>query len=584
MCGIFAYSGNKQNVAELTLAGLKTLEYRGYDSWGIAIKPNGKEKLAIEKHIGKIGEATTSLPSSHLGIGHTRWATHGGVTDQNAHPHTNDKGTIAVVHNGIVENHQELRIKLKEKGYVFLSETDSEVLAHLIDSFIKFEKKSFLESVLSCFHTITGSNAIVALSTVSDEIVACRNGSPLVVGISDSEIVMASDVTAVLPYTKNVHYLNDGEAVHIYGISLELYDLRDNKKIPLQTETIEWSVENAQKGGYPHYMLKEIFEQTKTISKAVAANRDNIVKVQPTLDDAHKILLTGCGTAYHCAMLGTYFFAKSGSSAQSIPANEFEPFATTLNEKSVLIAISQSGETADTLLAVKSAKANGAKVIAIINARGSTLERIADHVLPVGTGPEISVVSTKAFTAQSTVLYALTQGIGGKTNFDDIEKSFTKWINDDLTNKVFEIARKIVDSRGIFVIGKHTQFPSALENALKIKEASYIHAEGFAAGELKHGVISLIEKGVPAIVLADDETRNDVLSSATELRSRGALIIGIAPFSAPEFDIHISTPNLGDLTYLGNVVVGQLLGYALSIGRGCDPDKPRNLAKSVTVK
>ncbi len=583
MCGIFAYSGDKQNVAELTLAGLKTLEYRGYDSWGIAIKPNGKEKLAVEKHIGKIGEATTSLPASHLGIGHTRWATHGGVTDQNAHPHTNEKGTIAVVHNGIVENHQELRMRLKEKGYVFLSETDSEVLSHLIDSFIKFEKKSFLESVLACFHTITGSNAIVAMSTISNEIVACRNGSPLVVGISDKEIVLASDVTAVLPYTKEVHYLNDGEAVHIEDKSVDLYSLSTDAKIPLKTETIEWSVENAQKNGYPHYMLKEIFEQTKTISKAIVANKDKTNEIKQMLENTPKIFLTGCGTAYHCAMLGTYFFAKNGISAQAIPANEFEPFASTLNEKSVLIAISQSGETADTLLAIKSAKANGARVIAIINARGSTLERIADHVLPVGTGPEISVVSTKAFTAQSTVLYAIAQGIE-KTNFDEIEKSFTNWINDDLTTRVFGIARTIVDSKGIFVIGKHMQFPSALENALKIKEASYIHAEGFAAGELKHGVISLIEKGVPAIVLADDGTRNDVLSSATELRSRGALIIGIAPFSAPEFDVHIPTPNLGDLTYLGNVVVGQLLGYALSVGRGCDPDKPRNLAKSVTVK
>lgn len=583
MCGIFVYSGHRDDTAKNILAGLKTLEYRGYDSWGIAIKPIDQTFLAVEKHIGKIGEATTGLPQSKIGIGHTRWATHGGVTDQNAHPHTNKDKTIAVVHNGIVENHQELRKMLREKGYEFVSETDSEVLAHLIDHLMTNEKKQFAESVFACFNMISGSNAIVAMSAKLSEIVACRNGSPLVAGLGDGEVILASDVTAIIPYTRKVHYLQDGEGVHIKNSKLSLHRTSDMLFLNFDPEMIEWSVENAQKGGYSHYMLKEIFEQKKSISHAVIVNTEIIEKVSNEISQAKKVFISGCGTAYHCSLLGSYFFAKSGISASAIPANEFDAFSKTITDNSVFIAISQSGETADTLLAVKSAKSKGAKIVAIINARGSTLERLADYHIPVNTGPEIAVVSTKAFTAQSAVLFALSN-IKNIDLFEEFEKKLTDWLNSELQEKVFNVAKKLVDSKNIFVIGKYTQFITALESALKIKEASYIHAEGFAAGELKHGVISLIEKGTPAMVLADSETKNDVLSSATEMKSRGATIIGIAPFNAPEFDVHIETPELGDMTYIGNVIVGQILGYALSVGRGCDPDKPRNLAKSVTVK
>ncbi|MFO0704313.1 MAG: glutamine--fructose-6-phosphate transaminase (isomerizing) [Patescibacteria group bacterium] len=585
MCGIFAYTGQKTNTAQNILEGLKTLEYRGYDSWGIAIKPLKTGKLEVEKHIGKIGEAHTDLPSSTFGIGHTRWATHGGVTDENAHPHTNKDKTIAVVHNGIVENHQELRKLLKTKGYQFLSETDSEVLAHLIDYIEHHEKLSFSESVMKCFGMITGSNAIVALNTESEEIVACRNGSPLVLGVGKDETLLASDVTAILPYTRQVHYLLDGEGVVIgKDRSVRLFDLSLGKESPLTLEKIEWSVENAQKGGYPHFMIKEIFEQKKTIFNAIHINSDKISLVSEAIKSADKVFLSGCGTAYHCALLGSYFLARSGVASQAVPANEFDAFAKTVKKNTVFIAISQSGETADTLLAVKAAKQKGAKIVSIINARGSTLERISDFYIPVNTGPEIAVVSTKAFTAQSAILYAIGKSLEAGKNIQKHEQILSQWLNDDLKINIFEIARKLIDSKNIFVIGKHLQFVCALESALKIKEASYIHAEGFASGELKHGVISLIEKGTPTIVLADSETKTDVLSSATEMKSRGAIIIGISPFDAPEFDIHIKTPDMEDFSFIGNVIVGQILGYALSVGRGCDPDKPRNLAKSVTVK
>lgn len=587
MCGIFAYSGNKTDVAERILTGLKTLEYRGYDSWGIATTQADAAEILVDKHIGKIGEAVTHLPPSSLGIGHTRWATHGGVTDENAHPHLNAARTIAVAHNGIIENHKELRGTLIKMGYVFTSETDSEILAHHIDMLMKNEHMDFPQAVLACFNTITGSNALVALSAKSGTIVACRNGSPLVVGINKDELILASDVTAVMPYTKMVHYLLDGEAVVMQGSTCSLYSIKDSSKLPLTTERVEWDIENAQKNGHPHYMLKEILEQQSTTTKAVQQSLESIRTFAQAAVRAQSVVLTGCGTAYHCAQLGAYFFGRQGITARAIPANEFEAFSTTVNADTLIIAISQSGETADTLIAVKKAQSRGASVLALINARGSTLERLAQAYIPVATGPEIAVVSTKAFTAQSVTLAAIAAFCDPAATIDRfiaLQRVLADWLTTDVQNQIMSVARTLIDAKDIYVIGKHIQFPAAMETALKIKEASYIHAEGFAAGELKHGVISLIEKGTPCIVLADADTQTDVLSSATELAARGGHIIGIAPFAASEFHTHIKTVEHDELTYVTNVIAGQLLGYYLSVGKGCDPDKPRNLAKSVTVK
>lgn len=589
MCGIFAYNGNKQNAAQLTLKALKLLEYRGYDSWGIAIesKVEGqKSQVIVEKHVGKIGDATTSLPDSSLAIGHTRWATHGGVTDANAHPHLNTDKTIAVVHNGIVENHLEIRKTLKDVSFV--SETDTEVISHLIDMKIK-SGMSFKNAVITSFKDLVGSNAIVVMSTQTHEIVACRDGSPLVIGVSPDESVLASDVTALLPYTKEVYFLQDREAVVLDNGKIEIIDIDSEKQKSFQLEHIDWSAETAQKNGFPHYMLKEIVEQKDTIPKALNLNDEQIQKLVPLIKDAKSIYITGCGTAYHCALISTYIFAHVGIDVKAVAANELMPFTQLFNASTVVIAISQSGETADTLIGVKAAKAKGSRIVAVVNARGSTLERISDITLSVGSGPEIAVVSTKAFTAQVATMYKLAAAChpsqSNRSEEGSISTQLESWLTTKTLDSIQGIAVGLIDSQDIYVIGKYDNFPIAMETALKVKEASYIHAEGFMAGELKHGVIALIQKGTPCIVLAsEDETKNEVLSSATELKTRGARIIGISPKNAAEYDVHIPTPDLGPLTPLANAIAGQILGYYLSVGRLCDPDKPRNLAKSVTVK
>jgi glucosamine--fructose-6-phosphate aminotransferase (isomerizing) len=331
-------------------------------------------------------------------------------------------------------------------------------------------------------------------------------------------------------------------------------------------------------------------EQKKTIALTASINEKEINHVRDFVKKGYKTIFLGCGTASHCALAGKYFFAKAGIETQAYGSYEFQPFIRTINNKTLIIAISQSGETADTLIAAKAAKKNGAKIVAVVNARGSTLERLADIVLPVGAGPEIAVVSTKAFTSQLAILYLLSKSIEnhyheGIIRIKNLKKSFSYWLNKKLTQKLINLAKSLISEEHIYLIGKHLNYPAALEFALKLKESSYLHAEAFAAGELKHGVIALIQKGTPCFVLvSEDDVKKEVLSSAAELKARDGKIIGIAPFNSQEFDENIQTPNLGDLTIFGNIIVGQLLGYYLSVGRGADPDKPRNLAKSVTVK
>ncbi len=589
MCGIVAYIGPKKTAAQIVFQGLKKLEYRGYDSWGVAVKPFKANQLRIEKRIGKIGQAKLRLPQGNLAIGHTRWATHGGVTNTNAHPHLDCQKKLAVIHNGIVENYQALRQGLKNRGHLFTSETDTEVVAHLIEE--KLKKESVEKAVFSSFKNLVGSNAIAILDLTSEKIIACRDGSPLVVGVGKDEYFLASDVTPFLPYTKKALFLNDGEAVVLSKKGVKLYDFKTGREKKYRLKIIDWQIEDAQKAGYPHFLIKEIMEQKKTIPQTAFLNEAVIKDLALEIKKKRKVFLTACGTAAYCALAAEYFFAKEGINVASYGAYEFLPFVDFCDQNSFLIAISQSGETADTLIAAKKAKAKGAKIVVLVNAVGSTLERMADYVLSVGAGPEIAVVSTKAFTSQLTTLYLLSRAITGKylsakKQIANLKSRLTRWLNKNLQQKIINLAKKLKDHQDIYLIGKHLNYPGVLEIALKIKETSYLHSEAFASGELKHGVISLIQKGTPCIVLAnlEGETRREVLSSATELKSRGAKIIGISPLNAPEFDEYIKTPDLGDLTILGNVIVGQLLGYYLAIGCGCDPDKPRNLAKSVTVK
>lgn len=586
MCGIFAYVGNRQDSSKLILEGLKTLEYRGYDSWGIAI--GQRDTIVVEKRIGKIGDAETSLPNSSIGIGHTRWATHGGVTQLNAHPHVNSAATVAVVHNGIVENYQELKSQLLNDGCVFISETDTEVIAYLIEK--NMQKNDFKSALCKTFSMLVGSNAICVLNLKTNEVGVCRDGSPIVLGIGSKEYFIGSDVTAFLPYTNRVIFLEDGQGAIIGNDGFEVFDVVSQKRLGVEPTKLDWEVEQAQKGGYPHYFIKEIMEQLTTIPKTAHLNESQLSEAVRLIGGAKKIIVTGCGTASFCALASQYLFAQQGLLIDMCSAYESAPVLSFADENTVVLAISQSGETADTLLAVKSAQKKGARIIAIINARGSTLERIADISLMVGSGPEIAVVSTKAFTAQLATLYRLA-GMCGTQKQDfgpgvvKVGEQLKEWLNEKTLNEIKDLATKLYMHEHVYFLGKDLQYPAAMECALKVKEASYIHGEAFSSGELKHGVIALIDQGTPCLVFgANDGYESEVRASAAEVRARGGYMIGVAPFAAPEFDITIKTPDLGPLTIIANVIVGQLLGYYCAIGRGADPDKPRNLAKSVTVK
>lgn len=597
MCGIYGIVNDRSgNPAQTVLDGLKKLEYRGYDSWGIAIIPTGGNEIKVEKHVGKIGDAKIHLPQGAIAFGHTRWATHGGVTDANAHPHLDCRRKIAVIHNGIVENYQELKNALVKKGHKFVSETDTEVIAHQIEETVKTlpgsenAVKSFQIAVFKTFKELNGSNAIAVLDLEDKSIICCRNGSPLVVGTGDGEYFMASDVPAFLAKTNRVHFLADGEAAVLSKKGIELFSLSTLKPVRFSPKKIDWKMEDAEKSGYPHFLLKEIVEQKKTIPKTATINKEEILASAKEVRKNKKLVIVGCGSAAYCGLAAKYFFAKSGIETQVYGAYEFLPFAKFCDSKTTVVAISQSGETADTIIAAQEARKNGAKVVALVNARGSTLERMAQAVIAVGAGPEIAVVSTKAFTAQLATLYLLAAATANKyeegvKNIKKLGETLQKWNNSMTQRSILDLAREIMNHEDMYLIGKHLNYPAALEFALKIKETSYIHAEPFAAGELKHGVITLIQNGTVCFVLAaNDEVRDEILSSAAQLKARGGMLIGITPFKSPLFDKHIETADCGDLTIFVNIMVGQFLGYFLGVGRGCDPDKPRNLAKSVTVK
>lgn len=586
MCGIVACISEKHDAGRIVFEGLKKLEYRGYDSWGIAVKKD--DAIVLEKHVGKIGAARMNLPESTIAIGHTRWATHGGVTTQNAHPHTDCAGSLVVIHNGIVENHTELKAELIEKKHVFKSETDTEIIAHLVEE--AYKSTDLKTAVFAVFSRLAGSNAIVVMDKKTETIVACRNGSPLVAGVDEGEYFLGSDVTAFLPHTSRAYFLDDMEGIVLTAQSATVYNLQSGDEKTAMFETIDWKVEDADKAGYPHYLLKEIMEQKKTILRAVKDNIGSLTELTNLIKDTPKKAFIGCGTAYYSCLLSRYYFANAGVDINAHPANEFAPFAQMYGADSVIIAISQSGETADTLIAVKAAKKRGTKIVAVVNARGSSLERLADLTIPVSAGPEIAVVSTKAFTAQTAALYAASRLFSTSSGevvaeLTDFSNQLTDWLTDKLQEKTMQIAKELIDTEHIYLIGKHENYPAALEAGLKIKETSYIHAESFAAGELKHGVITLIQSGTPCLVFGSNDTyQQETLSSAAELKSRGALIYGISLQNASEFDRHIGTFDAGALTPIVNCIVGQLLGYYLGVGRGADPDKPRNLAKSVTVK
>ena len=610
MCGIAGYAG-KRAVAPLLIESLKRLEYRGYDSAGLALNADGK--LSLEKSAGKVAEleklvnAQTGLNTlSGCGIAHTRWATHGSPTSVNAHPHTDSSGRFAVVHNGIIENYQELRRYLEKKGVKFRSQTDSEVLPHLI---AEAYEDDLLGAVAAALKQVKGTYGIAVVSPLEPgRIVTARNGSPIVIGLGDGENLIASDVAPLLPYTSKVIYLNDGD---IASVTADKIDLRNINNMPVEREIarIDWDAGSAEKGKYPHFMLKEIFEQPEAIANAIRGRLDaeagcsilNGMNLTPReLVQITRIVIAGCGSSMHAGLLGEYYFEDiAGISTSVEQAAEFRYRNPIIEPNTLVIPISQSGETADTLAAVREAVRKGAVVTALCNVVGSTIAREAGRGIYLHAGPEMSVASTKGFTTQVAVLllFALLLGRSRRlSRSEGVELVRQIEAVPDLVRSVLDqaplieqIAQRYAGVENFFYIGRGCLYPAALEGALKLKEISYIHAEGYHAAELKHGPISLLDEKHPVLALANDIPGKDkIIGNIQECRARKAPVIAIVTQGEKEVrgmtqDVIEIPPCSRFIAPLPSVVAMQLFAYYVAVARGCEVDQPRNLAKSVTA-
>lgn len=610
MCGIVGYIGDK-NCVPILIQGLKRLEYRGYDSAGIGvihqnepiiIKNKGKVSLLEEK-------VSELFLDSNIGIGHTRWATHGIPNEQNAHPHTNQDKTLFVIHNGIIENFQTLKNRLIVSGFKFESDTDTEVLAHLIDSFLK-KGFSLSKSVQMTLNEVSGTYGLAVIySKEPDKIIAARKGSPLVIGIGKGENFIASDVSAILAYTKNVIYLDDGEFAEIYRDKYLVKNISD-KKIEKEIHEINMSIDEIDKGGYPHFMLKEIMEQPESTQNSMRgrllldegeAKLGGLTDVIDRLVNSKRIMISACGTSWHAALVGEYMIEQYARIPVEVEyASEFRYRNPILSADDSILFISQSGETADTLAALREAKSKGALALGICNVVGSTIARESMSGVYIHAGPEIGVASTKAFTAQLVVLALITLLISKRKGLPSSEgKKITKALSEIpkqieqillLNDEIEKIAEEFKDAHNFLYLGRGYNFPVALEGALKLKEISYIHAEGYPAAEMKHGPIALIDEDMPVVFIAPkDSTYEKILSNIQEVRARGGRIIAVADNGDGEIDklvdYTIKIPRTIEmLTPILTSIPLQLLAYHIAVKKGLDVDQPRNLAKSVTVE
>lgn len=610
MCGIVGYIG-KQQAAPILIEGLKSLEYRGYDSSGIAIYEDGiklvKTKGRLADLEGKMGD---DVPTGHVGIGHTRWATHGEPSDLNSHPHYNEDGSIALVHNGIIENYLTLKKELQNKGYVFLSETDTEVAVHLVDFYYK-TTNNLLDAVIATVKRLHGS---YALGVISDKepntIITTRKDSPLVIGIGDGESYIASDIPAILKHTREVYLIEDHDIAVLTQDGITLMDI-DKNPISRDVFKVTWDIQAAEKNGYEHFMLKEIYEQPRVIKDVLSSrlsmneefvHLDGISLTKEDLTRINKIYIVACGTAYYSGLVGKQLIERIAR----IPvvaevASEFRYGDPILDENTLMIVISQSGETADTLAALRMAKKAGAQVIGIVNAVGSTIAREADNVLYTWAGPEIAVASTKAYTAQLCAMYLITIQISlslGKMTLETYHE-----LRDELyalSDKVQQIldkasdikalADKYLNMKNVFYIGRGLDYAISMEGALKIKEIAYLHAEPYAAGELKHGPIALIEDGSLLVgLLSQEDLFEKTVSNIKEVKARGAKVLAIALEGNEEIlmvaddVLYVPRAHWMVAPLLENIPQ-QLFAYYIAVGLGHDVDKPRNLAKSVTVE
>ena len=608
MCGIVGYIGNEQ-AAPILLDGLAKLEYRGYDSAGIAVYDGTKvATLKLKGRLKVLSELShdgATLPGT-VGIGHTRWATHGSPSDVNAHPHFNKEESIVVVHNGIIENYLKLKKKLEKKGYEFISETDTEVIAHLLDYYYKGNP---LEAITKIMHRMEGSYALgIIFKDHPEELYAVRKDSPLIVGHTENGNIIASDVPAVLKYTRDVYFIENEEIVRMTDSTMEFFTV-DEEPIEKESTRIDWDINAAEKGGFEHFMLKEMYEQPKAILDTFSPRikGDDIVIEELKMSDDEiraikKIMIVACGSANHTGMTSKYIFEGLARIPVEVDlASEFRYRNPILEEGTLVIVVSQSGETADSLAALREAQARGAKVLGIVNVVGSSIAREADNVMYTWAGPEIAVATTKAYSSQLIALYLLAMKFahargtlddaGLKEMLEDLQKlpeQVELLLNNK--NKIQKFANRYLAAKDVFFIGRGIDYAISMEGSLKLKEISYIHSEAYAAGELKHGTISLIEEGtLVAAVLTQEDLYKKMISNMEEVRTRGAFVMAVTNEGntdverVADYVIYIPETN----RYFANslaIIPLQLFGYYVSVGRGCDVDKPRNLAKSVTVE
>jgi glucosamine--fructose-6-phosphate aminotransferase (isomerizing) len=581
VCGIVGYIGRRE-AAPIIVEGLKKLEYRGYDSFGVATI-NGC--IELDKHQGRISDSSSSTVNlkGKIGIGHTRWATHGVPNDVNAHPHMDCNNRIAVVHNGIIENYAELKRQLVSRGHVFRSETDTEVVAHLIED--AYEKEEdLLSAVQKVVPRLTGSYALLVIASNEDRIIVARYASPLVLGVGDGEFFAASDMTPIIDYTERAIFLEDGDVASLTQDEIEIF--HEGKRVTRPLELIDWSGEDTKKGGFPHYMLKEIYEQPQAFYNTVRSVTAETLPV--SVKNAESVTIIACGSSYNAGLIIKYILENTCAIPVRLEfASEFKYFPPPI--RGLVIGISQSGETADTITAIKQAKAHNCTSLAITNVLASSISRTADCTLFMRAGPEISVAATKSFIAQLAVLMQITSFLRNG-EFDDILRSGHRAIEEVLLIDLSDAVRLCINAHSIFYVGRGPFYPVSLEGSLKMKEISYIHAEGYAAGELKHGPFALLSPETPVIAICmPGETYGVMISNIKEMKARGAPVIAIGEegdLELPEVaDIFIPLPVTHPLIQvLTSLIVLQLLAYYTAVSLNRDVDKPRNLAKSVTVE
>ncbi|HEY7082151.1 MAG TPA: glutamine--fructose-6-phosphate transaminase (isomerizing) [Nitrososphaeraceae archaeon] len=587
MCSIIGYKGN-QYAAPVLIDSLKKMEYRGYDSVGISTIDDGT--MLVRKGVGKVAEVNKHLQLNGMpgktGIGHTRWATHGRVNDVNAHPHTDCSGSIAVVHNGIIENYEVLKKELIQKGHSFKSDTDSEVIAHLIEEHHSSNQNVKSAMIETC-KRLKGTFAFVSVFE-NGALSGARFDEPLIIGVDKNGCFISSDVLGFLKYTDKAIFLDNRDIVIADKSGIQLFDFDGNivRRHPTQ---IAWELAAVDKGRYAHHTLKEIHEQGKIIAEFNNRDKGRLTQFCNILSKSQSVYITGSGSSYHAALIGKYLLAKYPKiRAECVMSSEFQYVQDLIDDHTAVIAISQSGESADVLQAVKAAKQRGAIILSIINITTSSLARISDCFLEIGCGPEIGVAATKSFTSQLSVLYGIVNNISNENRFQndlgDLAKAIEATIS--IESEIEKISEKIKDFKDIYIMGRSLHYPIALEGALKIKELSYIHAEGIAGGELKHGPLAVVDRNTLVFVInPSDSTYSDIISNAHEIKTRGATVIGISDLRNSLYDDLIKIPAVEEILYpLIEVIPFQLLAYYLALMSNADPDYPRNLAKSVTVK